>query len=292
MLLDAIPVFKPNQALTADHLNDLREFLDQQDRLTRRALIGIGVMCGFELDVDAQSRVRIGKGVAVTSEGHLITDQAVVCDRFRPYQQPLPQGNDVTPQMLADARYPYLFPNGANQIPAWEMLATGVQVAAGEPQPTALSQAFLADKCVMLFLECTEEALRNCSINDCSDKGAELQFTLRRLLVNRADADAMLTAEAQLAGRPVDPASHPGLGLPYLRVEDLGLARLGVDTFPALIARILQIAGRYSTDLPQALTGAWDAYGYLMQDMYPPAQYPNGPFPQDYFGNVLSLIHI
>ena len=78
MTTDAIPVFKPNQALTANHLNALREFLDEQDRLTRRTLVGIGVMCGFHLDVDSEAGVLISKGVAVTSEGYLMAEDAVV----------------------------------------------------------------------------------------------------------------------------------------------------------------------------------------------------------------------
>ena len=286
MNLDTIPVFKPFQALTANHLNDLREFLDHEDRLTRRALIGIGVMCGFELDLEASGSLRIAKGVAVTSEGYVIAEEAVVCDRFRPYQMPLPSGEDVPPEQVDEARYPFLFPDGETQIEAWEMLTTEVEVPANAPPPETLSAAFLADKTVMLFLECTEESLKNCDINDCSDKGAELQFALRRLLVRRADADAILLREAEIAGFPTDRASHPGLALKHLRVEDLGLARNGIATYPALFARILQIAARLSADLPKALREAWSAYRHLLVGMFPPDRFPEGPFPDDYFGNL------
>lgn len=282
MNIDTIPVFKPFQALTADHLNNFREFLDHEDRQTRRALIGIGVMCGFALDVDAEARVHIAKGVAVTSEGYLIAEEAVVCDRARPYEVPLPTGDDVLPDQVAEARYPFLFPDGETQIEAWEMLTTDASTAPGEP----LTSAFLANKTVMLFLECTEESLKNCNINDCSDRGAELQFALRRLLVRRADADAMMAREAVVAGVPTDQATHPGLALKYLRVEDLGLARNGIATYPALFARVLLIAGRFSADLPKALRDAWAAYRYLLADMFPPDRFPDGPFPDDYFGNV------
>jgi hypothetical protein len=286
MKLDAIPVFKPNQALTADHLNDLREFLDQEDRLTRRALIGIGVLCGFRLDVNANADVLISKGVAVTSEGHLIAEDAVVCDRFVPYTVPLPSGEDVPPDQVAEARYPFLFPDGETQIDAWELLTTEATVPAGETPPEDITSAFLADKTVMLFLEMTEESLKNCSINDCSDKGAELQYVLRRLLVRRADADAMMMQEAVIAGFPTDRANHPSLALKYLRVEDIGLARNGIGTYPALFARILQIAARLGAELPQALKAAYGAYQHLLEDLYPAAEFPEGPFPDDYFGNL------
>jgi len=286
MKLDAIPVFKPNQALTADNLNDLRDFLDQEDRLTRRALVGIGVMCGFRIDVDAAADVLISKGVAVTSEGHLIAEPAVVCDRVVPYEVPLPSGEDVPPDQVAEARYPFLFPDGETQIDAWEMLTTEATVPAGEPAPDDITASFLTDKSVMLFLECTEESLKNCDINDCSDKGAELQYVLRRLLIRRADADAIMLQEAQVAGFATDRANHPSLTLKYLRVEDLGVAGNGIATYPALFARILQIAARLAADLPQALRDAWAAYSYLLADMYPVEHFPEGPFPDDYFGNL------
>ena len=40
---DTYPVFEVNQVLTNAHLNDLFEYLDEQSRLTRANLIGIGL---------------------------------------------------------------------------------------------------------------------------------------------------------------------------------------------------------------------------------------------------------
>jgi len=290
MTFDAIPVFKPSQALTANHLNALREFLDEQDRLTRRTLVGIGVMCGFRLDVDSQTGVRISKGVAVTSEGHLMAEDAVVCNWVVPYQVPVPTGEDVPPEAVAEGRYPFLFPDGENQIDAWEMLTTETTVGDAEPEP--ITSSFLADKTVMLFLECTEQSLKNCSINDCADQGAELRFVLRRLLINRADADAIMAQETQIAGFETDLSNHPSLALKHLRVEDLGIARNGIGSFPALFARILQIAARFGAELPQSLRDAYSAYGHLLSDLYPVEQYPDGPFPEAYFGNVWGNLAI
>ena len=59
------PVFESGQVLTSKHLNDLVEFLEQPDRLTRNKLIGIGIVCGLEVGYEpAQSRVVIGAGGA------------------------------------------------------------------------------------------------------------------------------------------------------------------------------------------------------------------------------------
>lgn len=288
MSFDAFPVYEADQVLTADSLNDMRDYLEHENRLTRRALIGIGVMCGFEVDVDADAHVHISKGVAVTSEGYLFAEDAVLCDRFRDYQVPLPTGDDVTPAQVDDAQYPFLFPDGDTQIEAWELLTTDVEIADGEPDPEDLDGSFLSGKTVMLFLEVTLESLRNCDINDCSDRGSELQFALRRLLIRQADADAIMASEQAIAGHPTDPANHPHLLLPFLQVPDLGIARHNIGTFPALFARIFQIAIQLADHLPQALRDAWATWRHLLIDMFPEEQFPgpNGPLTDNFFDNL------
>ena len=55
---------------------------------------------------------------------------------------------------------------------------------AGEPNTTSLGPAgFLDDKAVVLFVELKKQGLRNCSPNNCDDKGAEVTATLRPLLI-------------------------------------------------------------------------------------------------------------
>ena len=85
----AYPVFEASQVLTSTQLNDLTEYLEEQDRLSRRALSGIGVVCGFQVDAEGGA-VAISKGVAVTSEGFLIGSDAQVYDRVRTYDVPVP----------------------------------------------------------------------------------------------------------------------------------------------------------------------------------------------------------
>jgi len=45
------PEFVPNQILTNTQLNQLRDHLDQEDRLTRKRLTGTGIICGFNWKV-------------------------------------------------------------------------------------------------------------------------------------------------------------------------------------------------------------------------------------------------
>ena len=68
------PVFEANQVLTNAHLNDLFEYLDEQTRLTRSNLIGIGIVCGLEVTFEAPGTVHLSKGCGVTSQGYLIVE--------------------------------------------------------------------------------------------------------------------------------------------------------------------------------------------------------------------------
>jgi hypothetical protein len=283
------PIFESGQVLSSSHLNDLVGYLEEQDRLTRNKLIGIGIACGFEVDYDSSGkRIRLSKGCAVTSAGYLIFDEASVLDRYRAYTVPMPHLEETPPEVMEEARYPFFFGANNQQIPLWELLSTDYVPAPGEPPLTAISDAFLADKVLLLFLEANLESLKNCDINDCSDKGAQCNFALRRLLVTRTEAQKMLDREQTIAARPVDRSKHPRYDLKELAIEKIHPHRHGIDNFSELYARIAAIAFGLGPKLSEALKQSYTAYAYLLSDLYPAAQFPDGPFgATDYFDNVM-----
>lgn len=74
-------VFQPDQVLTNDHLNQLFYYLDRQNRLTRNKLIGMGIVCGLELEITQNNQsvltsIQIDKGCGLSSEGYLIIENA------------------------------------------------------------------------------------------------------------------------------------------------------------------------------------------------------------------------
>ena len=69
------PVFEDNQVLSSANLNQIVNYLDEQERLTRANLIGIGIVCGLEVTWNADdATIRLSKGCGVTSEGYLIVE--------------------------------------------------------------------------------------------------------------------------------------------------------------------------------------------------------------------------
>ena len=70
---DRYPKFVADQVLSEKSLNQMFGYLEEQQRLTRTTLIGIGVMCGMEVSVnDAGTALTISEGVGVTSKGYLV----------------------------------------------------------------------------------------------------------------------------------------------------------------------------------------------------------------------------
>ncbi len=278
---NSYPIFESGQVLTSKHLNDLASYLAEQDRLTRSKLIGIGVVCGLEVDYpSAGNRLRISAGVALTSAGQLIVAEESLHRQYRPYTLPTAEFEEV-PEDLApqdQAQYPFFLSGNGQQIPLWELLAEGYQTTPGEPDPIPLDQQFLTDKVVLLFLECLQSSLKSCELNDCSDKGAQLNFTLRKLLVRKTDAQAMLAMEAAIVGRSGDLHSHPKFNLPPLQLEKINPAGKALKTFEDLSDRIFTILQSEGPVVVKALQQGYSAYAYLLSDIYPEKAYPGGPF--------------
>src|SRR5438067_2258292 len=68
------PRFVPDQVLTSDNLDDLFTYLDDQDRITRTNLIGVGIVCGLGVETPPNgTSIKITKGTGITSEGYLVS---------------------------------------------------------------------------------------------------------------------------------------------------------------------------------------------------------------------------
>src|SRR3954471_12048865 len=83
-------IFEKTQVLTHDQLNQLGSYLDDQERLTRVAGIGVGLCCGFRPSL-AEFKIRVSKGVGATTDGDLFRFGAdVFFDRYKPYDEAAP----------------------------------------------------------------------------------------------------------------------------------------------------------------------------------------------------------
>jgi hypothetical protein len=258
------PLFEANQVLTSAHLNDLFEYLDEQTRLTRANLIGIGIVCGLEVGFEAPGTVHLSKGCGVTSQGYLIIEPAdLTLAHVRSYKLP----NEYGYQPFDD---PGAVP--AKQYDLWELFSDDDEPGA---QPLATSGLVLEDKAVVLFLELRKDNLRNCSQNNCDDRGAEVSATVRRLLIDVADLKKMNAPNSGFAPTYLGSDLTGRLQLPDLRMPRFDVPNSG-PVRPEQVLRAFQDTfrrGRLVADVAAALTALYNAFKPLVVD-----EYPNNPF--------------
>ena len=186
------PVFEADQVLTNRHLNDMFNYLEQHDRLTRIKLIGSGIVCGLEVSFQPKESISISKGCGLTSQGYLITYCDTVFTHFMPYNTRnfpadllfLQQCDETSP--TEKPFYRDAFKDGIFELVSPARLQ---ELKPGEKQNTVAFadniKTDLTKYVVVLFLETEEENLKNCDTNDCNDKGSRMDFEVRALLVEK-----------------------------------------------------------------------------------------------------------
>jgi hypothetical protein len=108
------PVFEPDQVLTSTHLNQLRKYLAVQDRLSRKLINGIGIVCGLQISNPSTDVVTISKGVGITSKGFLVTLPNSVCVYYRPYEDKI--YNEVNCEGEVEGKYNLFLKNDVPNI--------------------------------------------------------------------------------------------------------------------------------------------------------------------------------
>lgn len=240
------PVFRADQLLTADHLNDLFKYFDAGTRRTRTHLVGIGIVCGLEVRPGAAS-VTITKGCGVTSEGYLIhLDDDITYTRVKDYAPPEEGG--FAPLMPANR------PTGAQPIRVL------MEAAVEEAMP--LTGADLADAVVVMFVELTSESAKNCNPTSCDDKGATVTVDFLPLLMSKEDAARLSGGDRLL--RP-DAALLPTLRMPRFDVPATPLA----DSEAIFTGYRSMLNPTFLTRVQQGLSRAYAAFRPVVGDEYP-----------------------
>ena len=203
------PKFVADQVLTSDNLNDLFGYLDEQGRMTRTNLIGIGIVCGLEVKTAADgSSITITKGVGVTSSGYLVSVPEIIYTK---------RTSGIFDAVKSE--YYNKFVNIASKTQKfnlWEL-----KQEAESEGTTALTKTFLTagEKIVLLFVELLEENNKNCDPNSCDDKGILVTVNIRPLLVEKANVGELLTGTGENAS-------------PWLSLPEITMKRFDVTATP------------------------------------------------------------
>jgi hypothetical protein len=252
------PIFEANQVLTKEHLNQVFNYLDEQERLTRANLIGIGIVCGLEIRYDKMTQhVHLTKGCGVTSEGYLIVEpDNLELGSYRDYKPP----DDLSYEPLAGKTL-------------WELLVHDSSEAKTANAKNLNAFQNLKDMVVLLFLELKNEELRNCSPNNCNDKGSEVTVTVRRLLIAKKELDQIILAanknSTDLNAADLAASLTKKLGLPDFRLPRYDVPKTNLATTNDVLSGFFEVfqANKLAGNTHILLNAAYNSFEPLVKDL-------------------------
>jgi hypothetical protein len=198
------PEFVPDQLLTSDDLNEMFDYLDEQGRLTRSNLIGIGIVCGLQIKTPAaKNSITITKGVGVTSEGYLVRfDHDMVYNAYKSFNA------------VKEEYYSKFVNTGVNpKTQKFNLLELKPDITDGGTEISTIPGT-LDQYIVLLFVELLQEQNKNCDPNSCDDKGIKTTVTIRPLLISKNEPN--LNTLIGSTGNPL--SFNPFYALPEMKM--------------------------------------------------------------------------
>lgn len=180
--LERFYYFADDQVLTAGQLNQLAGHFDHETRLTRTKGMGIGIVCGLEVELVA-GEIRLSKGAAITSSGDMLhLPQGQRFTHFRKLQdeatQPTEDGTVRVRKLGSEA----------NAVPMWRLYPNEVADSIALANPTGLPG--LMNLAVVLYLDSWLKSPEECSDTNCDNAGVTQMNDLMVLLVPKQHLQA------------------------------------------------------------------------------------------------------
>lgn len=239
-------VFEHDQVLTHDQLNSLAEYLDDQGRLTRTQLLGVGIVGGLQASV-GKGVVSVSKGVGVTTDGDLLG---------------LPGERTFTHFLAYDESAPAYDPFyvEGKMLPLLELLPANPNDKR-EGRPLEELGDRLQDFVMLAFMESYENDPDLCTGSDCDNRGRMAHNTQRFLLIGREAAeklDGRLLTGADIARRlPRLVAARVQLGTPVKDKQAITTAEVFLARYRTACATTLGDAQKAISALQRAFGRAW-----------------------------------
>lgn len=209
--------FEPNQILTAEQLNGLAAFLEEQGRLSRTCLGGAGIVRGLrprvETGTDGRPELFLSEGCGVTTDGYLIRLRPEAAyTHYRDYRDPAGYGFFGAPAVSDTSNF------------LFELLTAG----SFDPDDKSIKRfepGFLGGRILVAYLEIREVDLASCTGDDCDEKGIRIDQAPRLLALAADDLRRLESAVAAGWGFP-NSRNREEYGLPPFRLaRAVGLCR-------------------------------------------------------------------
>ncbi|WP_215225667.1 PKD domain-containing protein [Echinicola shivajiensis] len=183
--------YKVDQVLTHTQLNESISFFEDQDRLTRVFLNGVGIVCGFKLSRPLSSIIRLTQGIGVTTDGDLLK-------LLQESEDP-----DVSGYKMVEGHVDYThyrlfedknsnyekFKLAESKINLWKIVPEDQAIETDQPLSNLEG---LADKIALLYLETYALEADMCSGINCDNQGVEQVARLHVLLTDEEGAKHLM----------------------------------------------------------------------------------------------------
>lgn len=191
--------FSKGQYIKHPQFNEFLDFFEDQDRLSRVILQGVGVVCGLKPKLVYKDRsltsIQLSQGVALTTDGDLLTLNNTNKVSEELYVSDLKTINidnkEYTHFKVYDnfkVKYPAFY-DGEKQIELWE-LATTQETNSDFQTIEKLSN--LEDKYLLLYLESYEKEVKPCRGVDCDNHGIQQIRNLKVLVTTASGINHIL----------------------------------------------------------------------------------------------------
>ncbi|KPH15026.1 hypothetical protein [Chryseobacterium sp. ERMR1:04] len=207
--------FSKGQYIEHTQFNEFLSFFEDQDRLSKVMLQGVGIVCGLKPNLMYTNKiltsVQLSQGVAITTDGDLLTLNNTSEVSKELYMSDLKtiniESKNYTHFKVYDnfkVGYPSFYDEkGLEQVELWE-LAT-VEETNNDFQPIS-NLSNLQDKYVLLYLEDYEKDIKPCRGVDCDNHGVQ-QIRNLKVLVTTAKGIVRILGEDRLI---IDPITGEG----------------------------------------------------------------------------------
>ena len=190
--------FSKSQFLTESHLNQIVDHFDDQIRLSRINLSGVGVVCGFDI-TGASNAVTITQGLGITTDGdllHLYKDSGankiidfprITYTHYRKYDN-------------SKANYTPFFYEDDVQLDLFELLPVKEDSETFPISQLAVNEGEdFRDMVVLIYLEHFERNLNRCSSLSCDGEGIDVVANYKILMTTKANAQYINGLDATIS---------------------------------------------------------------------------------------------
>lgn len=204
--------FSKGQYVEHTQFNEFLDFFEDQDRLSRVMLQGVGIVCGFEPKIIKNNRLtalQLSQGIAITTDGDLLTlnnkstTKNVENDS---YMSELKNINLTSKQYThykvydnSKVKYPVFYKDPENQIELWELATETEAKKDFEPLQNFIN---FEDKYLLLYLESYEKEVKPCIGVDCDNHGVQ-QVRNLKVLVTTKEGIAQIIEQDDVCPHPL-----------------------------------------------------------------------------------------